>query len=66
MAGSVSVMAYLRKEKELVEVDYPLDKVWDAMVRAVPSLEWKLEESNDKEHQLKTETKGNLMAYALY
>lgn len=57
-------MAYLRKENELIEVDYSLDKVWGALVKAISSLEWKLEESDDKTHKLKTKTKGNLMAYA--
>ncbi len=57
-------MAYLRKEKELVEMDYPLGKVWDAMVKAVSGLEWKTEESDKEAYQLKTKTKGNFMAYA--
>ena len=28
-------MAYLRSEKETVEMDYPLAKVWDAVHKAV-------------------------------
>ena len=57
-------MAYLRREKEIVEVDYPLAKVWDAIGNAIASLEWTMDETNEATHQLKTKTKANFMAYA--
>jgi hypothetical protein len=34
------------------------------MVKAVSSLEWTLEESDNETHKLKTKTKGTFMAYA--
>jgi hypothetical protein len=57
-------MAYLRSEKEIVEVDYPINTVWDAIGKALKGLEWKIEEVNEEKHQMKVKTKANFMAYA--
>jgi hypothetical protein len=57
-------MAYLRREKETVEVDYPLSKVWVDMGKAIASLEWVVMEKNEGAHMLKVKTKSNFMAYA--
>ncbi len=57
-------MAYLRREKEIVEVDYPIAKVWEAISKAIASLEWKIVENNESTHKVKTGTKANFMAYA--
>ncbi len=57
-------MAYLRREKETVEVDYPLSKVWMDMSKAIASLEWVVIEKNEEDHLLKVKTKSNFMAYA--
>jgi hypothetical protein len=59
----VEHMAYLRNEREIVEMDYPLGKVWDALGKAVTSLEWKVDESKEEIHQMKVKTKVNFMAY---
>jgi len=56
-------MAYLRNEREIVEMDYPLSKVWDAIGKAITSLEWKVDETEDEMHQIKVKTKANFMAY---
>ncbi len=60
----MNVMAYLRREKEIVEVDYPLGTVWEAVTKAITSLEWKIAENKEAAHQVKTTTKANFMAYA--
>ena len=57
-------MAYLRSEKETVEMDYPLAKVWDAVHKAVAQLEWTEEETNDAKQRVTAKTKGAIMAYA--
>jgi hypothetical protein len=57
-------MAYLRKEKEIVEMDYPLTTVWKAIEKAITSIEWKTKETNEATHKTKVETKRNFMAYA--
>ncbi len=36
----VNDMAYLRDEKEIVEMDFPLNTVWEAVKRTVTRLEW--------------------------
>jgi hypothetical protein len=56
-------MAYLRKEKETVEIDYPLGKVWAAVPKALASLEWTVEETDDTAHHVKAKTKGGFMSY---
>jgi hypothetical protein len=57
-------MAYLRREKEIVEVDFPLEKVWEAIEKVITHLEWKTEKSDEAVHQLIVKTKPNFMAYA--
>jgi hypothetical protein len=56
-------MAYLRREKEIVEMDFPLEKVWPAIAKAVTSLEWTVEETDEATHRLKAKTKGAFMSY---
>lgn len=57
-------MAYLRNEKETIEVDYPLEKIWVAIPEAVKVLEWTIEEKNGDSHKVKVKTKGGFMAYS--
>lgn len=57
-------VAYLRKEKETVEIDYPLDDIWTAVPKALASLEWTVEEIDDTAHYVKAKTKAGFMSYA--
>jgi 23S rRNA A2030 N6-methylase RlmJ len=57
-------MAYLRKENETVEMDYPLSKVWEAIQKAIHDLKWTVEEIKETEHQLKAKTKKSFMSYS--
>jgi hypothetical protein len=57
-------MAYLRKEKETVEIDYPMSKVWEAIPKALKNLGWNVEEIQAEIHQVKVKTNSNFMAYA--
>jgi hypothetical protein len=57
-------MAYLRNEKENLEIDYPLEKIWEAVPKAVKGLEWKVEEKDDEKHTAKIKTKSGFMAYS--
>ena len=61
---SVHNMAYLRREKEIVEVDFALITVWEAINKAVTGLEWKIEQTDEASHQVKVKTKSNFMAYS--
>lgn len=57
-------MAYLRKEKETMEIDYPLNKVWPAIPRALASLEWIIEEADNEKYNIKAKTKASFFSYA--
>ena len=57
-------VAYLRKETETVEIDYPLGKVWEAISKALASLEWTLEQIDNAAHHIKAKTKSSFMSYA--
>jgi len=59
----VHKMAYLRKENETFEIDYPLSKVWAAVPKALDSLEWIIKETHDTTHHAKAKTKGAFMSY---
>jgi len=61
--GKGEMMAYLRKEKETVEIDYSLGKVWAAIPKALANLEWTEEETDDIAHNVKAKTKGGFMSY---
>jgi hypothetical protein len=56
-------MAYLRKDKETFEIDYPLSVVWVAVLKALASLEWSLEENDEANYHAKAKTKGSFLAY---
>lgn len=56
-------MAYLRKEKETYEIDYPLGKIWAAIPKALASLQWTIEENDATEHHAKAKTRGAFMSY---
>jgi hypothetical protein len=56
-------MAYLRDENEKLEVDYPLEKIWEAIPDVTKILEWQIEEKDDTAHKAKIKTKGGFMAY---
>ncbi len=56
-------MAYLRDEKEKIEIDYPLEKVWAAIPAAVTALEWTIQEQDDNAHKAKIKTKSGFLSY---
>ena len=56
-------MAYLRDEKEKLEIDYPIDKIWAAIHNVVKTLEWTIQEQNDEVHKMKLKTKAGFLSY---
>jgi hypothetical protein len=56
-------MAYLRNENEKLEVDYPLEEIWEAIPEVIKILEWTIEKKDDVAHKAKVKTKGGFMAY---
>jgi hypothetical protein len=57
-------MAYLREEKQTIEIDFSSEKVWAALPRAIKTLEWIIEEKDDKAFHVKVKTKGGFMSYS--
>src|SRR4030065_2502069 len=57
-------MAYLRKEKQTVEIDYPLSKVWAAIPEVLNSLEWTVEQIDNALRHARLKTKGAFMSYS--
>ena len=57
-------MAYLRKEKHVVEIDYPITLIWKEIPKVIKKLGWKLENTNKKKHQIKANTIAGLLSYA--
>jgi hypothetical protein len=62
--SAVKKVAYLRKEKETVEIDYPLGEIWAAIPKALTSLEWTAEQVDDTAHHVKAKTKAGFISYA--
>ena len=56
-------MAYLRNERENLEVSYSLQKIWEAIPETTKNLEWTIEEQDDTSHKVKIKTKGGFLAY---
>ena len=57
-------MAYLRKEKETVEMDYTLSRVWAAIRRVLTILEWNIEQTDESAHHVKAKTKSGFMSWS--
>jgi hypothetical protein len=57
-------MAYLRKEKETVEIDYSLNKVWIAIQKVLTNLNWNTEQIDETAHHLKAKTKAGPMSWS--
>ena len=57
-------MAYLREEKENLEVSYPINVVWETIPKAVEKVGWTIQESNQETHHVIIKTKGAFFSYA--
>ncbi len=57
-------MAYLRTEKDSFEIDYPLEKIWDAIPDVIKYLNWDIEEKDDQKHIAKLKSKPGFLAFA--
>lgn len=57
-------MAYLRKEKETVEIDYSIDKVWKTIPKALKELGCTIEQIDDTAHHIKAKTQKGLVSWS--
>ena len=56
-------MAYLKEQKDKIEISFPLNAVWEAIPKAIEKLDWKIQETAEAAHHFKVKTKGGFMAY---
>ena len=56
-------MAYVRREGGKLKLAYPMNKVWAIIPKALISLGWNVEHTDDTAHRVKAKTKTSLMAY---
>ena len=57
-------MAYLREEKENLEVSYPIKKLWNKIPKTLEKLKWTTEETEEARFHLKVKTKGAFLSYS--
>ena len=56
-------MAYLKEQKDKIEVSYPLNVIWEAIPKAIEKLDWKIQETDEAAHHITVKTKGGFMSY---
>jgi hypothetical protein len=56
-------MAYLKEQKDKLEVSYPLNVIWEAIPKAIEKLQWKIQETDEATHHLIVKTKGGFISY---
>jgi len=56
--------AYLREENEVIEIDHPLERVWQATQKTLTNLQWNIEQVDESSHQIKAKTQAGFMSYS--
>ena len=56
-------MAYLRKEKETVEIDYSIDKVWKTLPKALKETGCTIQQIDDETYHIKAKTQKGLVSW---
>ncbi|MCL2258171.1 MAG: hypothetical protein FWC14_08325 [Candidatus Bathyarchaeota archaeon] len=56
-------MAYTREETENVEVDYPVQQLWEGIPKAIEKLEWTIEQSIPEKYCIIVKTEGAFLSY---
>ena len=56
-------MAYTREENENFEIDFSVEKIWEAVPKVIETLDWKIEETDQATHHFKVKTKGGFLSY---
>jgi len=57
------IVAYVRREESMIELPYPLKKVWSRVPKTLVSLGWSVELVDDAAHRVKVKTRSSLMAW---
>ena len=56
-------MAYLRERTKEVDIDFPLESVWQAIPKAVDELGWSMQENDENSHTVMVKTEKTLTSY---
>ncbi|MCL1978024.1 MAG: hypothetical protein FWG55_08010 [Candidatus Bathyarchaeota archaeon] len=56
-------MAYTREETENIEVDHPIQQLWEGILKTIDKMEWTIQDSDKDEYRMKIKTKGAFMSY---
>jgi hypothetical protein len=57
-------MAYLHEDKQTVELDLPLDKVWTVVEKVLTSFKWSITQIDDTSHHIEAKTEAHFLSYA--
>ena len=57
-------MAYLKEDKEDVEIGRSLDGVWMTIQKVLASFKWKIEQVDGTVHHIKAKTESGFMSYS--
>jgi hypothetical protein len=58
------MMAYLRKDKHLIESDYSFPEIWEEIPIVIEEIGWKLGNIDEKNQQIRASTIGGMLSYA--
>jgi hypothetical protein len=58
-----SKMAYLKEQKEKLEVSHPIKEIWEAIPKAIEKLDWKIQETGEATHHLEVKSRGGFISY---
>jgi hypothetical protein len=56
-------MAYLRERVKELDIDFPLDDIWNALPKAAEEFDWDISDKNDLTHRLTVTTARTLTSY---
>ncbi len=57
-------MAYLRQKAKELDIDFPLESVWQALPKAAEEFDWEIAEKNEATHSIILKTAKTLTSYA--
>jgi len=57
-------MAYLRERQKDVDIDFPVEAIWQAIPIAVDELDWEIVDKDEINHRLTVKTSDSLTSYA--
>jgi len=56
-------MAYTREETEKIEVDYPIEQLWEGIQKTITQLQWTTQTTDKNQYRITIKTKGAFLSY---